>query len=114
MFVTETCSSFRSNRPDSGIVTQLTDVAPKKSDPRLTDSQKFLRDEEEKLIEHVRTQKEQKKKAEEKDKKDKLPAFELQDRQTAADLMLSADDTHVLCSSANGPPARKTLSSRTT
>ena len=50
---------------DSGIVTQLTDVAPKKSEPRLTESQKFLREEEEKLIDYVRTQKEQKKKDEE-------------------------------------------------
>ena len=56
---------------DSGIVTQLTDVAPKKSEPKLTDSQKFLRDEEEKLIEYVRTQKEQKKKDEEKETKPK-------------------------------------------
>ncbi len=93
--------------PDSGIVTQLTDVAPKKSDPRLTDSQKFLRDEEEKLIEYVRTQKEQKKKDEEKDKKDKLPAFELQDRQTAADLMLSADDTHVFVLVGERPTGAK-------
>ena len=76
-------------------MTQLTDVAPERAEPRLTDSQKFMRDEEEKLIEFVREQKEQKKKAEEKAKKDKLPAFELQDRQRAADLMLSPDDTHV-------------------
>ena len=53
-----------------GIVTQLTDVAAKKSEPRLTDSQKFLRDEEEKLIQYLRTQKEQKKKDEEKAKKE--------------------------------------------
>jgi hypothetical protein len=31
-------------------VTQLTDVTVKKTDPRLTDSQRFIRDEEEKLI----------------------------------------------------------------
>ena len=67
----------------AALVTQLTDVAPKRAEPRLTDSQKFLRDEEEKLIGFVREQKEQKKKDEEKAKKDKLPAFELQDRQTA-------------------------------
>src|SRR6185436_10161937 len=44
------------------LVTQLTDVAAKKAEPRLTDSQKFLQNEEEKLIEYVREQKEQKKK----------------------------------------------------
>jgi dipeptidyl aminopeptidase/acylaminoacyl peptidase len=79
----------------SALVTQLTDVAPKKSEPRLTDSQKFIRDEEERLIEYLRQQKEDKKAAEEKEKKNKLPAFELQDRQTATDLMLSPDGAHV-------------------
>jgi dipeptidyl aminopeptidase/acylaminoacyl peptidase len=90
-----------------GIVTQLTDVAPKKTDPRLTDSQKFLRDEEEKLIDYVRTQKEQKKKDEDKAKKDKLPSFELQDRQSAVDLMLSPDDTHVFIVVAERPVGAK-------
>ena len=33
---------------------QLTDVAPKKRDPRETDSQKFIKAEEQKLIEHTR------------------------------------------------------------
>ena len=92
---------------DSGIVTQLTDVGPKKNEPRLTESQKFLRDEEEKLIEYVRTQKEQKKKDEEKEKKDKLPAFELQDRQSAVDLMLSPDDTHVFVLVSERPAGAK-------
>src|SRR5262245_24499585 len=77
------------------LVAQLTDVGPKRAEPRLTDSQKFLREEEEKLIGFVREQRQDKLKADEKAKADKLPAFELQDRQTAADLMLSPDDTHV-------------------
>ena len=77
------------------LVTQLTDVGPRKAEPRLTDSQKFLREEEEKLIGFIREQRQDKLKAEEKAKAEKLPAFELQDRQTAADLMLSPDDTHV-------------------
>ncbi|MEO6235830.1 MAG: alpha/beta fold hydrolase [Vicinamibacterales bacterium] len=76
-------------------LTQLTDVGPKKVEPRVTDSQKFIRDEEEKLLAAVKEQKDRKKKAEEKDKQDELPAFELQDRQSAIDLMLSPDDTHV-------------------
>src|SRR5258708_36943056 len=54
-----------------------------------------MRDEEEKLLEAVKEQKDRKKKAEEKDNRDKPPALELQDRQTAADLMLSPDGTHV-------------------
>jgi dipeptidyl aminopeptidase/acylaminoacyl peptidase len=79
----------------AGGVQQLTDVAPRRVEPRLTDSQKFIRDEQEKLLEAVRESRERKKKAEEKAKEDKLPAFELSDRQTAADLMLSPDGTHV-------------------
>jgi dipeptidyl aminopeptidase/acylaminoacyl peptidase len=77
------------------VIEQLTDVGPKKTEPRLTDSQKYIREQEEKLLDAVREQKAKKQKAEEKDKRDKLPAFELQDRQTAADLMLSPDDAHV-------------------
>ncbi len=79
----------------TSLLSQLTDVAPRKPEPRLTDSQKFLREEEEKLIDFIEKQKAEKKKAEEEQKKNKLPSFELQDRQTAVDLMLSPDDTHV-------------------
>ncbi len=83
---------------DSGaspLLTQLTDVAPKRPEPRLTDSQRFIRDEEAELIDFVEKQKAEKQKAEDEQKKNRLPKFELQDRQTAADLMLSPDDTHV-------------------
>src|SRR4051812_47939568 len=52
----------------SGEITQLTDVQPRKRDPRDTDSQKFIKSEETKLIEHTRVEVEKKKKAEEKDK----------------------------------------------
>jgi len=88
-------------------LTQLTDVGPKKTEPKLTDSQKFLQTEEEKLIEFTRKQKDEKKKAEEKAKSDKLPAFELQDRQSAADLMLSPDETHVFIVVAERPSGVK-------
>src|SRR4029079_5337201 len=64
--------------------------------------------EEEKLIEHLRTQKEQKKKEEDKAKKDKLPTFDLQDRQSAADLVLSPDDTHAFIVVAERPTGAKT------
>src|SRR3954468_6535882 len=80
---------------DSGEIAQLTDVQPRKRDPRDTDSQKFIKAEEQKLIEHTRVEAEKKKKAEEKDKADALPKFELAERQSAADLQLSPDGTHV-------------------
>src|SRR3954462_3609944 len=53
---------------DGAGVQQVTDKGPKKADPRLTDSQKFIRDEEEKLLDAVREAKDKKKKADEKDK----------------------------------------------
>src|SRR6188768_2799139 len=77
------------------LLTQLTDVSQRRPEPRLTDSQRFIRDEEEKLIDFTEKQKADKKKAEDEQKKGRLPNFELQDRQTAADLMLSPDGTHV-------------------
>jgi hypothetical protein len=76
-------------------ITQLTDVVARKRDPRQSDSQKFIKAEEPKLIEHTRVQAERKKKAEEKEKAHALPRFELAERQSASDLQLSPDDKHV-------------------
>ena len=77
-----------------GII-QLTDIAPRTRDPRETDSQKFVKEEEEKLIQHTRLEAEKKKKAEAKDKALALPKYELMERQTAQDLQLAADGKHV-------------------
>jgi dipeptidyl aminopeptidase/acylaminoacyl peptidase len=79
----------------ASLLTQLIDAGPRRADPRLTDSQKFIREEEEKLIDYVKKQNEERKKREEEQKKEQLPKFELQERQTVADMMLSPDDTHV-------------------
>jgi dipeptidyl aminopeptidase/acylaminoacyl peptidase len=76
-------------------ITQLTDVTARKRDPRETDSQKFIKSEEQQLIEHTRVQAEKKKKVEEKEKAHALPKFELAERQSATDLQLAPDDTHV-------------------
>jgi len=77
-----------------GSITQLTDIAPKKRDPHETDSQKFVKAEEEKLIEHTRVEAQKKKKAEEKDKASALPKYELAERQSAQDIQLSPDGKH--------------------
>ncbi len=79
---------------DGGLV-QLTDVAVKKPDPRMTDSQKFLKEEEQKLIEYVKEQAEQKKKDEDRRLREGLPKVDLKDNQTATDLSLSPDEEHV-------------------
>jgi dipeptidyl aminopeptidase/acylaminoacyl peptidase len=80
---------------DSGVIVQLTDVGPKKREPHETESQAFVKTEEPKLIEHTRVEEEKKKKAEAKAKARALPKFELAERQSASDLELSPDGTHV-------------------
>jgi dipeptidyl aminopeptidase/acylaminoacyl peptidase len=80
---------------DSGELTQLTDVQAKKRDPRETESQKFIKAEEQKLIEYTRIDAEKKKRTEEKEKARALPKFELGERQSADDLQLSPDGRHV-------------------
>ncbi len=89
------------------LITQLTGVSARRPEPRQTESQKFLSEEEARLIEHIREEKERKKKEEEKAKKDKLPAFELQERQSAADLMLSPGGTHAFILVAERPAGAK-------
>jgi len=79
-----------------GGIIQLTDVEPRKRDPRDTDSQAFVKTEETQLIEHTRAQAEKKKKAEAKDNANALSKLELADRQSAGDLQLSPDGTHVM------------------
>ena len=92
---------------ESGEIAQLTDVRPRTRDPRDTDSQKFIKAEEPKLIEHTRIEAEKKKKAEEKDKANALPKFELAERQSATDLQLSPDGTHVFILVVERPDAAK-------
>jgi dipeptidyl aminopeptidase/acylaminoacyl peptidase len=78
-----------------GRLEQLVDVQQKKRETRETDSQRFLKTEEQRLIEHTREAAEKKKKAEEKAKKEAVPAFEAQEGQTVADAELSPDGEHV-------------------
>ncbi len=84
-----------SGTPPGGAIEQLTDVKPRSQEPRETDSQKFVKAEQQKLIDYTRQQVEKKKKDDEKRKKEALPAFEITARQSATDLMLSPDDQHV-------------------
>ena len=78
----------------SDVVVQLVDAGPAKVEPHLTDAQKFLRDEESRLLKSVREAAEKRKKAEEKKKKAAPPRFEITDKQSIADALLSPDDRH--------------------
>jgi dipeptidyl aminopeptidase/acylaminoacyl peptidase len=94
---------------DGAGVQQLTDNGSKKPEPRLTDSQKFLRDQEEQLLDAVKEAHDRKQKADDKEKQEKLPALELQDRQTVVDLMLSPDETHVFAVVGERPAGARTV-----
>jgi dipeptidyl aminopeptidase/acylaminoacyl peptidase len=77
---------------DGGLFVQLTDVAAKKPDPSATDSQKFLKEEELKLLQAVKEAAEQRKKKESKEQAYALPKFELQERQSVTDATLADAD----------------------
>jgi dipeptidyl aminopeptidase/acylaminoacyl peptidase len=90
------------------LMTQLIDVAQRRPDPKLTDSQKFIKEEERRLIERVRERAEERQKREEKEKKERLPQFELASaQQSAVDLMLSPDETHAYIVISERPGSAK-------
>ena len=93
--------------PGPSAVTQLTDVIPHRQEPRLTDSQKFIRGEDEKLFEYLRERKEEKARAEARAKREKVAEFELQDRQSVLDSMLLPDDVHVVLLVSERPVGAK-------
>jgi dipeptidyl aminopeptidase/acylaminoacyl peptidase len=74
-----------------GTVVQLTDVAARRADPRLTDSQKFIKEEEGKLLDWVEEEAARRKRREALDRSRALPKFELAERQTIVDAALSGD-----------------------
>jgi len=74
---------------------QVVDVGPAKPSPAPTAAQKLLRDEERKLLRSVAEAADKKKRDEEKKKKAAPPRFEIADKQSVADALLSPDDRHV-------------------
>ena len=78
----------------SGTLVQLTDVAPRPTTPRLTDSQRVIKSEEQSLLDWVEQEAARRKRREERDAARQLPKFELGERQSVTDAALSADETH--------------------
>ena len=79
----------------SGLVEQVVDVQPRKREPRETESQEYLKAEEEKLIRFTREAIQKRKAAEEKRKKEAPPLFETQEGQSVVDAALSPGGEHV-------------------
>jgi dipeptidyl aminopeptidase/acylaminoacyl peptidase len=92
-----------------GLLVQLTDISVKKSDTPATDSQKFLKEEELKLLEAVKEAAERRKREEEKEKKNALPKFELQERQTVTDAALADGDVLYLLVSERAQNAKPAI-----
>lgn len=78
---------------DSGRIQQMTDVRPRRREPREGESQKFVREQEEALIQFTRDAVAERKQSEEERKKQALPAFEISDRQSVADASLHPSGT---------------------
>ncbi|HEY2945053.1 MAG TPA: S9 family peptidase [Vicinamibacteria bacterium] len=90
------------------LVVQLLEAGLAKVEPKLTESQSFLKQEEQRLIGHVRDAAEKKKKEEEKNKKAALPKLELKEGQSLSDAALAPDDDHVYLLVAEKPERAKT------
>src|SRR5689334_2789314 len=80
----------------AGMIVQLTDVSARRPDPRLTDSQKFIKEEEAKLLDWVEQEAARRKRREELDRGRALPKFELGERQNIADAALTGDGKFAL------------------
>jgi len=93
----------------TGSLEQLTDVKPGRRDPRDTDSQTFVREQEAALLQVTRDAVAQRKAAEEKRKKDALPEFGITDRQTVPQLTLDPSGTWVFLSVVDRPDAKSTI-----
>ncbi len=77
-----------------GSLVQLTDVGARRTDPRTTDSQKFLKEEEARLLDWVEEAAARRKRREGLDRARALPKFELAERQTITDAALSGDERY--------------------
>ncbi len=80
---------------DSGRIQQMTDVRPRRREPREGASQTFVREQAEALIQFTRDAVAERKQSEEERKRQALPAFEISDRQGVADASLHPSGTWV-------------------
>ena len=85
------------------LLEQLTDISADRPEPRLTDSQRVLQEEEQRLLDIVRERAERKKKQEAEAEKDALPKLEINARQRAADIQLSPDGRYAWVSVVERP-----------
>ena len=92
----------------TGSLVQLIDAAPRRTDPARTESQRVVRDEEQRLLNWVAEEAARRKRREARDRARALPKFELAERQAIIDGALSADETHAYLIVADRAQARTT------
>jgi dipeptidyl aminopeptidase/acylaminoacyl peptidase len=73
---------------------QLTDVSARRAEPRLTESQRALKTEQQQLLDWVEQEAERRKRREARDRSAALPRFELAERETVTEGALLADETY--------------------
>jgi dipeptidyl aminopeptidase/acylaminoacyl peptidase len=98
-----------SHAESGALFVQLTDITAKKSEAPTTDSQKFIKEEELKLLQAVKEAAERRKRTEEKEKQNALPKFELQDRQSVTDAALAEGDVLYLLVSERAQNAKTAI-----
>jgi dipeptidyl aminopeptidase/acylaminoacyl peptidase len=92
--------------PSAGTLVQLIDVSARRNESRPTDSQRVLKEEEQKLIDWVEQEAARRKRREARDRARALPRFELGERQSIADAAVFGDDAYALLVVADRPQAR--------
>jgi dipeptidyl aminopeptidase/acylaminoacyl peptidase len=92
----------------SGTLVQLTDVAPQRTEPRLTESQRAVREEQRQLLDWVEHEAERRKRREAREHARALPKFELAERQSVVEAALSADETYAYLVVSERAQARAT------
>jgi len=92
---------------ERGVIVQLSEAGPRRPDPKPTDSQTFLKDEEQSLIAFTKEAAEKRKKEEERRKAQALPRFELQDRQSIVDALLTNDEQRLVLTVSERPANAK-------
>jgi dipeptidyl aminopeptidase/acylaminoacyl peptidase len=80
----------------AGGIVQLTDVSTRRADPRTTDSQKFIKEEEVKLLDWVEQEAARRKRREDLDRARALPKFEIGERQNIVDAAVIGDGRFAL------------------
>lgn len=73
------------------LTVQATNVGPKKKEPRLTESQKFLKEEERKLLRHVDEAAARRKRDEDKKEREAPPKLDVDESQSVSEAALSGD-----------------------